>query len=104
MSVSYGLGVAINAGLVAFLLSSTSPEIEVRLSEGPAPRSRRALAVVGLGLLLGLGGALVLRARSGEASRARSAVRSRRPGERASGRVVVVDHNGPVGRGPRLVG
>jgi hypothetical protein len=40
----------------------------------PARRSRRALGVVILGLVLGLGAALFLRVRDGEASRVRSAV------------------------------
>jgi hypothetical protein len=46
------------------------------VAEVPAParRSRRALGVVILGLVLGLGAALLLRVRDGEASRVRSAV------------------------------
>src|SRR5678815_1705112 len=39
-----------------------------------ARRSRRALGVVGLGLVLGLGAALLLRGREGDSSRLRSAV------------------------------
>ena len=53
---------------------AAEPEIEVGLAEGSTRRPRRALVVVGLGLLLGLGGALVLRARDGESARVRSAV------------------------------
>ncbi len=46
------------------------------VAEVPAParRSRRALGVVVLGLVLGLGGALLLRVRDGDASRVRNAV------------------------------
>ena len=40
----------------------------------PAPRSRRAPVVVGLGLLLGLGAPSLLRARDGDSARVRSAV------------------------------
>lgn len=56
------------------VVAPAEPAIEVQLPDAFPRRPRRALAVVGLGLLLGLGGALVLRARSGDASRARSAV------------------------------
>ncbi len=42
--------------------------------EAPARRSRRALGVVVLGLVLGLGGALLLRVRDGDAARVRTAV------------------------------
>jgi len=55
--------------------AAAEPAVEVELPVGVQRRGgRRALMVVGLGLLLGLGGALLLRARSGDASRARSAV------------------------------
>ncbi|MGZ6071879.1 MAG: FHA domain-containing protein, partial [Myxococcaceae bacterium] len=56
------------------VVTAAEPAIEVQLPDASPRRPRRAVAVVGLGLLLGLGGALVLRARSGDASRARSAV------------------------------
>ena len=56
--------------LVVAALDAAEPPAEV-----PARRSRRALGGVILGLVLGLGGALFVRARDGEASRAaRSAV------------------------------
>jgi len=57
--------------LVVAAVEAAGPVSEVH---APARGSRRALGVLGLGLLLGLGGALVLRVRDGDASRVRSAV------------------------------
>jgi hypothetical protein len=57
--------------LVVSVVEPSPPVAEV---PPPARRSRRALGVVILGLVLGLGAALFLRVRDGEASRARSAV------------------------------
>jgi predicted component of type VI protein secretion system len=57
--------------LVVGVVDAGEPVTEV---PAPARRSRRALGVVILGLVLGLGGALLLRVRDGDASRARSAV------------------------------
>src|SRR5262245_13520293 len=57
--------------LVVGVVDAGEPVAEVAV---PARRSRRALAVAILGLVLGLGGALFLRSRDGEASRVRSAV------------------------------
>ncbi len=57
--------------LVAGVVDDAEPVVEVT---APARRSRRALGVVILGLVLGLGGALLLRVRDGDASRVRSAV------------------------------
>jgi hypothetical protein len=63
------------------VLADTAPHpVVVEQSEAvaevpePARRSRRALGVVILGLVLGLGAALLLRVRDGEASHVRSAV------------------------------
>ncbi|HVP60545.1 MAG TPA: FHA domain-containing protein [Myxococcaceae bacterium] len=50
------------------------PEVPVPELEAVVRRSRRALGVVGLGLVLGLGAALLLHMREGEASRIHSAV------------------------------
>ena len=57
--------------LVVGVVDGAEPIAEV---PPPARRSRRALGVVILGLVLGLGGALLLRVRDGDASRVRSAV------------------------------
>ena len=57
--------------LVVGVVDGAEPIAEV---PAPARRSRRALGVVILGLVLGLGGALLLRVRDGDASRVRSAV------------------------------
>ena len=56
------------------VVTAAEPAIEVQLPHTSSRRPRRAVALVGLGLLLGLGGALVLRERSGDAARARNAV------------------------------
>ena len=67
--------------LKADVLADTAPHpLVVDVSEAPAEiappvrRSRRALGVVVIGLVLGLGGALLLRVRDGDASRVRTAV------------------------------
>ena len=68
--------------LKADVLADTAPHpLVVDVTEGEAPepgrparRSRRALGVVVTGLVLGLGGALLLRVRDGDGSRVRSAV------------------------------
>ncbi|MGZ6133394.1 MAG: FHA domain-containing protein [Myxococcaceae bacterium] len=56
------------------VVTAAEPAIELQLPNASPRRPRRAVAVVGLGLLLGLGGALVLRERSGDAARARNTV------------------------------
>src|SRR5262249_60784487 len=57
--------------LVVGVADAGEPVAEV---PAPARRSRRALGVAILGLVLGLGGALLLRVRAGDASHVRSAV------------------------------
>ena len=57
--------------LVGGVADAGEPVAEV---PAPARRSRRALGVAILGLVLGLGGALLLRVRAGDASHVRSAV------------------------------
>jgi len=56
--------------LVVGVVDDAEPVVEVT---APTRRSRRALGVVILGLVLGLGGALFLRQRDGDASRMRNA-------------------------------